>query len=99
MQLLLYSTLLYSTILYSTILYATILYSALLYSSLGLVFPVWSEIVYYSLSEPCSDPRPPNVPLLRPLWSLLDSIWGVLKGTWGVLDYSQYPRLDEGDQT
>ena len=30
-------------------------------------------------------PRPPNVPLLRALWSLLDAIWGVLKGSWGVL--------------
>ena len=30
-------------------------------------------------------PRPPNVPLLRALWSLLDGIWGVLEGSWGVL--------------
>ena len=30
-------------------------------------------------------PRPPNVPLLRALGSLLDSIWGFLKGSWGVL--------------
>ena len=30
-------------------------------------------------------PRPPNGPLLRALWSLLDGIWGVLKGSWGVL--------------
>ena len=30
-------------------------------------------------------PRPPNVPLLRALWSLLDSIRGVLKGSWGVV--------------
>ena len=30
-------------------------------------------------------PRPPNVPLLRALWSLLDGIWSVLKGSWGVL--------------
>ena len=30
-------------------------------------------------------PRPPNVSLLRVLWSLLDGIWGVLKGSWGVL--------------
>ena len=28
---------------------------------------------------------PPNIPLLRALWSLLDGIWGVLKGSWGVL--------------
>ena len=28
-------------------------------------------------------PRPPNVPLLRALWSLLDGIWGLLKGSWG----------------
>ena len=32
-------------------------------------------------------PRPPNVPLLRALWSLLDGIWGFLKGSWGVLAY------------
>ena len=30
-------------------------------------------------------PRPPNVPLLRALWSLFDGIWGILKGSWGVL--------------
>ena len=30
-------------------------------------------------------PRPPNVPLLRALWSLLVGIWGFLKGSWGVL--------------
>ena len=30
-------------------------------------------------------PAPPNVPLLRALWSLLDGIRGVLKGSWGVL--------------
>ena len=29
--------------------------------------------------------RPPNVPLLRALWSLLDVVWGLLKGSWGVL--------------
>ena len=32
-----------------------------------------------------SVPRPPNVPLLRAFWSLLDGIWGILKGSWGVL--------------
>ena len=31
-------------------------------------------------------PRPPNVSLLRALWSPSDGIWGVLKGSWGVLD-------------
>ena len=30
-------------------------------------------------------PRPPNVPLLRALRSLLDCIWDLLKGSWGVL--------------
>ena len=30
-------------------------------------------------------PRPPNVALLKALWSLLDGIWGLLKGSWGVL--------------
>ena len=29
-------------------------------------------------------PRPPNVPLLRGLRSLLVGIWGILKGSWGV---------------
>ena len=28
-------------------------------------------------------PRPPNVPLLKALWSLVDGIWGVLKGILG----------------
>ena len=28
-------------------------------------------------------PRPPNVPLLRAIWSLLDGIWGLLKGSGG----------------
>ena len=32
------------------------------------------------------EPRPPNVPLLRAIGSLLDGIWGVLKGSWGVLE-------------
>ena len=32
-----------------------------------------------------SIPRPPNVPLLRALWSLLDGTWGLLKGSSGVL--------------
>ena len=30
-------------------------------------------------------PRPPNVALLRALWSVLDGSWGVLKSSWGVL--------------
>ena len=30
-------------------------------------------------------PRPPNVPPLRALWSLLDGICGILKGSWEVL--------------
>ena len=30
-------------------------------------------------------PRPPNVPLLRALCSLLVGIWGNLKGSWGLL--------------
>ena len=36
--------------------------------------------------KPLLNPRPPNVPLFRALWSLLDGIWGSLKGSWGVLD-------------
>ena len=35
---------------------------------------------------------PPNVPLLRASWSLLDGIWGILNGSWGVLEYSD-PRV------
>ena len=31
-------------------------------------------------------PRSPNVPLLRALWSLFYGIWGLLKGSWGVLE-------------
>ena len=30
-------------------------------------------------------PRPPNVALLRALWSPIDGIWGVLKVSWEVL--------------
>ena len=33
-----------------------------------------------------SQPRPPNVPVLRAVWSSFDGIWGVLKGSWGVLE-------------
>ena len=45
-------------------------------------------------------PRPPNVPLLRALWSLLDGIWGILKGSWGVLVHrevskSQWPSISK----
>ena len=29
-------------------------------------------------------PRPPNVALLRALWSLLVGIWDLLKGSWGM---------------
>ena len=40
-------------------------------------------------------PTPPNVPLLRALWSLLDGIWGLLRGGWGVLvlELVLVPRL------
>ena len=42
-------------------------------------------------------PRPPNVPLLRAFWSLLDGIYGVLKGSWGVLVFRyHYGVLIEG---
>ena len=34
-------------------------------------------------------PRPPNVPLLRALWYLLDGMWGLLTGSCGVLGYTQ----------
>ena len=40
-------------------------------------------------SSVASQPTPPNVPLLRALWSLLDGIWGLLKGSWGVLEIEQ----------
>ena len=30
-------------------------------------------------------PKPPNIPPLRALWSVLDGIWAILKGSWGVL--------------
>ena len=30
-------------------------------------------------------PTPPNVPLLRAIWSVFDGIWGLLMGSWGVL--------------
>ena len=36
-------------------------------------------------------PTPPNVPLLRGLWSLLDGICGVLKGSWGGARTPQKP--------
>ena len=39
-------------------------------------------------------PAPPNVPLLRALWSPLDGILGVLKGSWGVLVYI-YIRIQQ----
>ena len=39
-----------------------------------------------------SSPRPPNVPLLRAIWSLLDGIWGLLKGSWGVLAEIKVPK-------
>ena len=37
------------------------------------------------VSRSVSLPRPPNLPLLRAVWSLLVGIWGLLKGNWGVL--------------
>ena len=40
--------------------------------------------------------KPPNVPLLRALWSLLDGIWGLLKGSWGVLVVHQI-GIRQGD--
>ena len=39
-----------------------------------------------ALDKNLQNDRPPNVPLLRALWSLLDAILGLLKGSWGVLD-------------
>ena len=45
---------------------------------------LWSVVLQYL-------PRPPNVPLLRALWSLLDGIWGVLKGSWGLLVFIATP--------
>ena len=39
----------------------------------------------WNVAKDLSVPAPPNVALLRAVWSLLDGIWGVLKGSWGVL--------------
>ena len=38
-----------------------------------------------AVGREASFPRPPNVALMRDLWSLLDGIGGVLKGSWGVV--------------
>ena len=38
-------------------------------------------------------PTPPNIPLLRALWSVLDGTWGLLKGSWGVLVHSVIATL------
>ena len=53
-------------------------------------YGIWPRL--YGLGAVCNSrpkeypfPRPPNVPLLRALWSLLDGIWGLLEGRWGVL--------------
>ena len=32
---------------------------------------------------PNPEPRPPNVPLFRAVWSLLACIWGASKASWG----------------
>ena len=37
------------------------------------------------LRDPSIVPTPPNVPLLKALWSLVDGFWGSLKGSGGVL--------------
>ena len=47
--------------------------------------PGGRQIQHISASGKEYTPAPPNVALLRALWSLLDGIWGVLKGSWGVL--------------
>ena len=43
------------------------------------------------------NPTPPNVALLRALWSPVGGIWGLLKGSWGVLDiavpHSEYSSV------
>ena len=44
-------------------------------------------------------PRPPNVPLLRALWSRLDAIWSLLKGSWGVLGCFDLLRVAESLRT
>ena len=38
-------------------------------------------------------PKPPNVPLFRALWSLLDGIWGLLKGSWGCWDIGNFINM------
>ena len=57
--------------------------------------PRASDIRFHIPEFSCS-PRPPNVPLLRAIWSLLDGIWGLLKGSWGVLGI-RYLKCIEND--
>ena len=45
----------------------------------------WCCSCHRPTCEFCGEPRPPNVPLLRAIWSLLDGIWGSLKGR-GLLE-------------
>ena len=49
--------------------------------------PQWSTWLPIRKLSVYAVPGPPNVALLRALWSLLDGIWGVLKGSWGALVY------------
>ena len=44
-----------------------------------------ARILMEKCTKPYRLPRPPDVPLLRALWYLLDDLWGLLKGGWGVL--------------
>ena len=66
------------------------------YSMFWYFGPIWDwlwatclyfwEVRYAEQGFPSGPPpRPPKVPPLRALWSLLDGFWGVLKGSWGLL--------------
>ena len=70
----------------------------------GRAWNPWVLVTKDSGSNPKArpKPRPPNVPLLRARWSLLDFIWGLLKGSWGVLEigvpyiFPPYPLYGPG---
>ena len=57
-----------------------------------LLYPIWfvdHKSVSGSVSPEGSlfpQPAPPNIALLRALWSLLDGTWGILNSSWGVLE-------------
>ena len=48
--------------------------------------PSWFRSSKTGSKERSSQPRPPNVPLLRALWLRLVGMWVLLKSSWGVLE-------------